>query len=108
VSRQLDVLDCKPETIFIGPGLTLAILINPIANQCSTAFKFFAGTSLLMIGATLGTTLSASSLAALGLTQMYQIDLKEVFAVDGALRFYLAAQGSTATVCLFRGKTSNG
>lgn len=88
-------------------GTSAALFIPPREKQLSMALKYVSGGSLEIfpapVGATSGTTATGVSVG-LG----YLMGTTEVFNIQGAPRFYLAATGATAIAHLALGLSDPG
>lgn len=88
-------------------GLSSVLFIPPREKQLSMALKYVSGGSLEIfpspVGATAGTTATGVSWGS-----GYLMGTTEVFNVQGAPRFYLAATGATAIAHLALGLSDPG
>ena len=103
MSGEKDIYGVNTLPFVIAPGETNAILIEPRAGQCATLLKYFSGNSVMIIGCTVGSTLTGAELVSAGNSLGYVMGTSEVVMMDGGARFYLMAIGATATVMSIRG-----
>ena len=96
--------------VLVPFGATLAVFVQGIGGQNSMLLKLYQGATLEIIGCPvantfpfLGTTMSAGQLAAAS-GNHWIVGTNELISVDGLPAFYLSATGSSAIVCMIRGK----
>lgn len=94
MARESDVHSVFGERHDIG--LSAAVSLAAIANQCAITFKLLAG-GTLEIGGAPGVSQTWGS--------MYPLGANEVMNMANAGSFYLWASGATCTIAILRGKT---
>lgn len=87
-------------TLVVAPGVSNALLVYPQPNQVSMALKFYSGGSMEIFRCTPGSTTPAVAIATNG---GYPLGDTEIINSTGAPRFFLAANGATATAKLLLG-----
>lgn len=97
MGREITIYGFTCGLIAVPPGASTSIFMNPAAGEIWSKLKYFSGGSLEIIGATLGNTFSVT--AGTG----YLLGSTEVFAIDGAARYFLTATGTTAVVYFAKG-----
>lgn len=89
--------------IVVPAGATNAVLIQGVPGQRATLLKYFSGGTLMIIGCTVGSTLTAAELAAAGSSLGYVFGSTEAVSIDGPTRFYLMSLGATSIVMQIKG-----
>lgn len=92
----------------IPSGVTNAVLVEGQPFESGSVFEQVSGGSCLIIGVTMGQTLSAANLDSLytGGTALFLLQSGRSINIDGAPRYYVAAIGATAVVQWLRGTRS--
>ncbi len=110
MARENDLQGILPTLMIIPPGATLAVLITPIACECSSGLKYLSGGSLEIQFAPNPVAGGATALSATQLVDVqgkgYLMGSSEAINFDGPVRYYLMATGATVLVNSIRGLTS--
>lgn len=92
--------------IHIGPGATLAHLVNPMPGQRCMTIRYASGGTLMdLVGFPYGATGLTVDQLVTAQNKSYRVDVSATgtFHVRGPARFYLMCQGATALVNLVAG-----
>lgn len=102
-AQQDKIFGLYPQQVFVPPGATNAVLVQPVAGEQAVIIKYFTGGSCSLIQAPPGATLTGPELVSYGNTGGYLLGTTEAVSIDGPARYYLMAIGATATIMLLKG-----
>lgn len=104
MARELTAYGFQATTLIVGPGASLALLVNPISLQISMSLKYASGSTLEIFHVDPGVTLCPVVTAGTG----YPVGSNEIVNSSGAPKFVLCATGATCIAYLLLGLSQPG
>lgn len=102
-----NVQNLSPQIYVVPVGVTAALFVGAVPNQCNVQIRNVSGGGTLSIlAANAGSTYAGGTLLALSATFSYFVGVtgaESIVKLQGPASFYLAATGASTTVTILRG-----